>query len=193
MPDEPQDPIRIVAALRARGVNFVLVGGLAAATKGSTITTASVEVCLDDDQANLQRLGLALDDLGAIAMPGEEGDDHRVSFTSTAGRLTCVEVPGGYGDLQQRASVTDLGLGVVASVAAVEDLVDLARATGDLESAARLASYADEPTIVLESASEEGPTVERPKVTQRVLTALERVDTFLSDLDSRGLKRTKRP
>jgi hypothetical protein len=189
MPDELDDPIRIIAALRARGVNFVLVGGLAAAAQGSTITMAGVEVCLADDDENLKRLGLALDDLGAVAIPAELEDDHRVSFDSEAGRLTCVEVPGGFQDLRDRAALADLGLGVTAPVAAVEDLVGMARSSGDLESAARLASFANEPTIVLEPAEE--TTAERPRVTRRVISVLERVDTFLTDLDSRGTKRDK--
>lgn len=191
MPDELEDPIRIVAALRARGVDFVLVGGLAAAAQGSSLTTADVEVCLGDDDENLKRLGLALDDLGAVAIPAEDEDDHRVSFASRAGRLTCVEVPDGYHELHTRASATDLGLGVMAPVAAVEDLVVLARSSGDLESAARLASFTDEPTIVLEPEDNAAP--EKGHVTKRVLSALERVDVFLTDLDSRGLKRHKHP
>jgi hypothetical protein len=189
MPDELDDPIRIVAALRARGVDFVLVGSLAAAAQGSSLSTADVEVCLADDDENLKRLGLALDDLAAVAIPAEDDDDHRVSFASQAGRLTCVEVPGGYQELHTRASATDLGLGVMAPVAAVEDLVVLARSSGDLESAARLASFTDEPTIVLEPEGTAAPG--RPRVTTRVLSVLERVDVFLSDLDSRGLKRHK--
>ena len=56
MPDEGSDPVRIVAALRGRDVSFVLTGGLAAAARGSGVTTADVEVCVADDEANLLRL-----------------------------------------------------------------------------------------------------------------------------------------
>jgi hypothetical protein len=187
MPDEGSDPIRIVAALRARDVSFVLTGGLAAAARGSGVTTADVEVCVADDEANLLRLGLALEDLVATPAPSEHDDEHRVSFGSTAGRFAILEAPEGFEDLRARAEDTDLGRGVTARVAAVEDLVELARASGDLEAAAHLASFADgeldTPMVIEDARSDE------PRRTERVWSALERVDTFLSDLDARGLKR----
>jgi len=189
MPDEGSDPIRIVAALRARDVSFVLTGGLAAAARGSGVTTADVEVCVADDEANLLRLGLALEDLVATPAPSEHDDEHRVSFRSTAGRFAILEAPEGYEALRARSADTDLGRGVTARVAAVEDLVELARASGDLGSAAHLASFAedvpDEPMVIEDQASDE------PRRTERMWSALERVDSFLSDLDSRGLKRRR--
>lgn len=187
MPDEGSDPVRIVAALRARDVSFVLTGGLAAAARGSGVTTADVEVCVADDEANLLRLGLALEDLGANPMPSEDDDEHRVSFGSAAGRFAILEAPEGYEALQARGADTDLGRGVTARVAAVEDLVELARASGDLEAAAHLASFAeaepDAPLVIEDQESNE------PRRTERMWSALERVDSFLSDLDARGLKR----
>lgn len=187
MPDEESDPIRIVAALRARDVSFVLAGGLAATARGSAVTTADVEVCVADDEQNLLRLGLALEDLVATPVPSEHDGEHRVSFGSSAGRFVVVETPEAYEALLSRAEDTDLGRGVTARVAAVEDLVELARAGGDLEAAAHLASFADEepgsPMVIEDARSGE------PRRSERVWSALERVDSFLSDLDSRGLKR----
>jgi hypothetical protein len=189
MPDEGFDPVRIVAALRARDVSFVLAGGLAAAAQGSAVATADVEACVDGDEANLQRLGLALGDLAAASAPSGRDDEHRVTFDSVAGRFTIVEVPDGFDPLRERADEKDLGRGVVVRVAAVEDLVGLARAGGDLETAAHLSSLVsdgDDGALVIEDA-----TTGEPRRTQRVWSALERVDTFLSDLDSNGLKRRR--
>jgi 5-deoxy-D-glucuronate isomerase len=185
MPDEGFDPIRIVAALRARDVAFVVAGGLAAAARGSAVTTADVEVCVDDGEVNLQRVGLALEDLAASPSPTEDDDEHRATFGSVAGRFTIIELPGGFDALRSRAQETDLGRGVVVHVAALEDLMDLARATGDLEVAAHLAALTEdqETALVIEDV-----VAGEPRRRERVWSALERVDTFLTDLDAKGLK-----
>jgi hypothetical protein len=189
MSDEGFDPVRVIAALRARDVSFVLAGGLAAAARGSAVATADVEVCVADDDENLVRLSLALEDLVATPAPIDRDDEHRVTFGSLAGRFSVVEVPEGFEQLQARAEETDLGRGVHARVAAVEDLVDLARANGDLETAAHLASFADgapdAPLVIEDTSSGE------PSRTARVWSALERVDSFLTDLDARSLKRRR--
>jgi hypothetical protein len=193
MPDEGFDPLRIAAALRARDVAYVLAGGLAATARGSAIATAEVEICVADDDGNLWHLGLALEDLAAVPEPGEQDDDHRVTFMSTAGRFVVIEVPEGYGELRTRAIDTDLGHGVIAPVAAVEDLVDLARASGDLEAAAHLASFVDAGADAEDetAAEDRGPDEQKTRTTDRVWSALERVDSFLSDLDTRGPKRRR--
>jgi hypothetical protein len=125
----------------------------------------------------------------ATPSPTERDDDHRVTFGSVGGRFTVVEVPEGFDALRDRAEDADLGHGVTARVAAVEDLVDLARASGDLEVAAHLASFAEgapETPLVIE---DEAPA--EPRKGAKVWSALERVDTFLTDLDSRGIKRRR--
>jgi hypothetical protein len=70
-------------------------------------------------------------------------------------------------------------------VAALEDLMDLARATGDLEVAAHLAALTEdrETALVIEDV-----VAGEPRRRERVWSALERVDTFLTDLDAKGLK-----
>lgn len=188
MSDEGFDPIRIVAALRARDVSLVVAGGLAAVARGSSVATADVEVCVDVDEGNLRRVGLALADLAAGPSPGPRDDEHRVTFASIAGRFAIVEIPSGFGPLWERAEETDLGLGVTARVASVEDLVDLARTTGDLETAAHLASLDDEqggPLVIEDVPGDE------PRRRERVWSALERVDSFLTDLDAKSLRRRR--
>ncbi len=141
MADETFDPFRVLAALRAHGVRYVLVGGLAAAAHGSPANTDDVDICLDGAEANLRRLGLALDDLGATQHPVEHGQEHRVSFGTVAGQLDCLEPPPGspgYADLAGRAIDMDLGDGVHAPVASVEDLAELKRSAGDLAGAAHV-------------------------------------------------------
>jgi hypothetical protein len=143
MPDQAFDPFRILAALRAHGVHYVLVGGLAAVAQGSPAGTDDVDICVDGDDVNLKRLGLALEDVGATQKPIPPGEEHRVSFRTLAGGLDCLEPPPGspgFGELASRAVEMDLGQGVVARVASVDDLVEMKRAAGDLAAAAHIAA-----------------------------------------------------
>jgi hypothetical protein len=143
MPDPTFDPFRILAALRAHGVHYVLVGGLAAAAQGSPAETDDVDVCLDGDDVNLKRLGLALEDLRARQRPVEPGQEHRVSFQTVSGGLDCLEPsPGspGFAELASRAVEMDLGEGILARVASTQDLAEMKRAAGDLAGAAHIAA-----------------------------------------------------
>ena len=44
--DEEFDPLRLLAGLRSHGVTYVLVGGLASAARGSTITLDDVDIVI---------------------------------------------------------------------------------------------------------------------------------------------------
>lgn len=55
--------VGLLARLADAGVDFVLVGGLAAAVQGSSHVTQDVDVCVKLGAANLRRLSLALEDL----------------------------------------------------------------------------------------------------------------------------------
>jgi hypothetical protein len=150
VPDPAFDPFRILAALRAHGVHYVLVGGLAAAAHGSPAGTDDVDVCLDGDDANLKRLGLALADLRASQRPIEPGQEHRVSFQTVFGGLDCLEpTPGspGFGELASRAVEMDLGEGIRARVASIDDLAEMKRAAGDLAGAAHVAALQPPPEV----------------------------------------------
>jgi hypothetical protein len=50
------DPERILGALHEAGVEFVLIGGLAAVVHGSSLTTADVDVTPERSPENLERL-----------------------------------------------------------------------------------------------------------------------------------------
>ncbi len=129
--DQGFDPLRILASLQAHGVSYILVGGLAEAAHGSAIDTDDVDICVPTHEGNLDRLGLALQELDARPL-SDEADEHRVSFTTSAGRLDCFEQAEGSPNLHGRARELDLGRGVVARVASVEDLARFRRVSGDL-------------------------------------------------------------
>jgi hypothetical protein len=209
MPTQAPDPIRILAGMRAHDVRYILVGGLAAAAHGSPLDSDEVEVIISGDQDNLEHLALVLDDLEA--KPRVVADEHHMAFQTVAGALDCAELPMGivgFADLYARASDVDVGQGVVVRVAALEDLAELKRASGDLSAAAHLASFHRDPEPAEESAKprrvwrrpkgEVTTTVdaaapEGPGRGERLWKALESVDDFLTGLDERRPRSEPKP
>jgi hypothetical protein len=188
------DPLRILAALRSHGVNYVLIGGLAAAAHGSPLDTDDVDVCLAPDDENLDRFGLALLDLGADPVPDEAGDADRVSFLTTAGRLDCLELGGRFSELSWNASEIDLGRGLSARVVDLKDLTELKRSAGDLRAAAHLASLLDAPDapdVVETEAHFVEPEPEGRRWGVKLLKKLERVDDWLTDLNNGEVHKRK--
>jgi hypothetical protein len=57
---------RILAALNAHQVDFVLVGGLAGMARGSAYPTSDVDIACARDRGNLEQLAEALRSLGAL-------------------------------------------------------------------------------------------------------------------------------
>src|SRR6266508_392331 len=63
--EPPFDPLAGLRALVERGVRFVLIGGYAAALRGSPMITGDVDICHARDRENLARLAAALQGLRA--------------------------------------------------------------------------------------------------------------------------------
>jgi hypothetical protein len=188
------DPLRILAGLRAHGVQYVLIGGLAAAAHGSPLDTDDVDICLAPDDENLDRFGLALLDLGADPVPDDNGAADRVSFTTTAGRLDCLELGGRYSELSWNARDVDLGRGLSARVADLKDLTELKRSAGDLRGAAHLTSLIDAPDEPDAVETEEHlvePEPEGKRWGAKLMKKLERVDDWLTDLNNGDLHKRK--
>jgi hypothetical protein len=131
-------PERILDALARHGVQYVLIGGLAAAIHGADYVTGDVDItpALGDD--NLRRLSAALGELHArIRVEGEpKGLDFandaaslaRAStwnLTTDAGDLDITFMPAGtkgYADLRAHATVIEI-LGVPTTLASLGDVV----------------------------------------------------------------------
>jgi hypothetical protein len=179
---EEFDPLRLLAGLRSHGVTYVLVGGLASAARGSTITLDDVDIVIPPaDEENLGNLGLALAQLGAE--PIGEDAAHRSSYLTAAGQLDVIELGEAYDGLSDRATNEDLGNGVVARVASTADLMELKRASGDLMGAAHLAAFADvdeDPEHGEAEHDADAPEPAGPKWFQKMWTAFEDVDTYLN-------------
>jgi hypothetical protein len=185
---ETFDPLRVAAALRSHGVDYVLVGGVATAAHGAPLDTDDIDILLPDDDENVSRVSLVLMELGA--QPVDAGDEHRSSFSTVAGRLDLIELPVGYDEVSSRAVRTDLGRGVVAPVASMEDLARMKRDSGELIDAARLTTMADDEVRPAVGEDDAEPRSEHDEFSApqhasgRIWRALERVDDFLNDLDS---------
>jgi hypothetical protein len=63
----------LLRALLEGGVEFVVIGGLAAQVHGSPVITEDLDICFDLDGANLARLAKVLDGLAAIRRGMPEG------------------------------------------------------------------------------------------------------------------------
>ena len=135
------DPIAGLRALVEHGVRFVLIGGYAAALRGSPMMTGDVDICHARDRGNLERLAAALRGLHARlrGVPLDvpfllddrtlEAGDH-FTFMTDAGPVDCLGTPAGtdgFADLDASATDEDLD-GLVVRVASLDDLIRMKRA-----------------------------------------------------------------
>jgi hypothetical protein len=137
------DPLRTLRVLTKHDVRFVLIGGFAAALRGSPMITGDLDVCYARDAENLERLALALRSLGA-RLRGAPDDvpfqldatalrngDH-FTFATSAGALDCLGTPAGtsgFADLDA-AATDEVVEGLAIRVASIEDLIRMKRAAG---------------------------------------------------------------
>jgi hypothetical protein len=154
------DVERTLGVLTSHGVDFVVIGGVAAVLHGSAIFTEDVDVCFARDETNLVSLGNALLELGARL----RGVDEELPFVPDAETLRRVQLltletsagpldmqvqPAGsppYDRLRRNAERVDLGRFAVL-IASIDDLIAMKRAVGrpkdliaieELEAIARL-------------------------------------------------------
>lgn len=59
------DPLQVIRALNAHGVDFMIVGGFAVAAHGVVRATRDLDLVVDRGLGNAERLSAALSDLGA--------------------------------------------------------------------------------------------------------------------------------
>lgn len=133
----------ILGALVKSGVEFVLIGGLAAQVHGSSSLTGDVDICHGLDGDNLERLAAALRDLAAIRRGLAEDvvapiDIHALraddvfTLVTRYGDLDLLAHPDpglDYASLRRNAIVAEI-LGVRVSVAGLDDLMAMKRAAG---------------------------------------------------------------
>lgn len=141
--DNAFDPLTLLHGLFLAGVEFVLIGGVAARLHGSPSLTRDVDICHAVDTANLERLANVLVALHA-RLRGVDEDlpfvlDARTlraganfTLTTDSGDLDLLASPagvGGYDELASVANVVDLGEFSVR-VARLDDLIRMKQAAG---------------------------------------------------------------
>ena len=135
------DPIAGLRTIVDHGVRFVLIGGFAAALRGSPMMTGDVDICPARDGGNLERLAEALKSLHARlrGAPTDvpslldrrtlEAGDH-FTFATDSGPMDCLGTPAGtdgFADLDASATDEDLD-GIVVRAASLDDLIRMKRA-----------------------------------------------------------------
>jgi hypothetical protein len=140
--DERFDPYAALEALDSRDVAYVLIGAFARVVQGTEELTRGLDLAPALRRDNLDRLALALNDLGAIRVDRRPialdltivRDEPVIELRSRAGELKIVPEPagtrGGYDDLRRAASREPLGRGLRPLVASIGDLARMAAARG---------------------------------------------------------------
>jgi predicted nucleotidyltransferase len=134
---------RLLERLVAGEVDFVVVGGIAAVAHGSATLTGDLDISYAPDEANLDRLGRVLVELGAH-LRGVTDDvpfipDGRtlrrtrvLTLETPAGNLDLLAQPDGapvYDRLRERADREQIA-GVEVLIASLDDLIAMKRAAG---------------------------------------------------------------
>jgi predicted nucleotidyltransferase len=125
----PERPLRageILRVLAARGVDFVVVGGIAVQTHGYIRATRDLDVVSRTAPANVRRMSKALEDLEANEL-GKRAPV--VRYGTRHGRLDLVEFEADFEQLRERALRVELE-GFEVAVAGLDDLVRMKRAAG---------------------------------------------------------------
>jgi hypothetical protein len=154
-PETPLDAERILRALAAHEVDYVLIGGLAVQTHGHVRTTNDADLIPAPDPVNLERLATTLRELDArVLNPGEEETpvDAKMlpratiwQFASRDGGIDVMhEVPGGrpFAELRKRALQVRLG-DIDVPVVDLDDLIRMKLARGRPVDLADVAALTD--------------------------------------------------
>jgi len=137
------DPLAALRILVAHGVDFVVIGGIAARIWGSPTVTRDLDICYARASANFERLAAALRDVHAKLRGVKEELPFRLdaralaagdsfTFKSDVGDLDCLGTPtgtGGYDDLRASAELVDVD-GLKVWVTSLADLIEMKRAAG---------------------------------------------------------------
>jgi hypothetical protein len=136
-------PTELVRRLAEAKVDFVVVGGIAVVVQAHARYTDDLDICYSTDDANLERLGSALVDLGATLRGISEDlpfvPDARtlrqtqiLCLSTPLGALDLLVEPGGappYPKLRARAEAIDIE-GAKVRVASIDDMIAMKRAAG---------------------------------------------------------------
>ena len=137
------DPLGAITVLERHGVRYVVIGAIAGRLLGSPTITRDLDICYARDDANLEAVASALQELHARLRGVQEdvpfilnartlraGDSF--TFETDAGNLDIIGTPAGtrgYDELMRTAEEQDLG-GLTIKVASIDALIQMKRAAG---------------------------------------------------------------
>lgn len=133
----------MLGGLRDSDVQFVVIGGLAAAAHGSRRVTDDIDICYDATTSNMEKLSALLTEWNAYPRGIEMGlpffMDVRQFLTTPLMTLVTsegfidvldtVKGVGGYADCRERSEEVE-GFGIMFRILDLEALIDAKRATG---------------------------------------------------------------
>ena len=79
----PLDPVPLVRALAAGGVDYVVIGGFAVISHGVVRVTKDLDIVPGPDRRNLERLAACLDGLGVVQLGAGDFAANEMSFDPT--------------------------------------------------------------------------------------------------------------
>lgn len=148
MPVDPDvwpelDLDELLRRLVAEGVDFVVIGGVAAVIHGSPRLTRDLDICFANDQANLEALGAALVALEAKLWGVEEevpfvpdsltlSGVQLLTLRTRSGRIDVMTPPKGAPpyEVMRRRAHRERVAGVAVLVASIDDLLSMKNAAG---------------------------------------------------------------
>jgi hypothetical protein len=134
-------PRRLLEHLTGNGVEYVVIGGIAASLHGSERNTFDLDISPDQEPSNLERLGVALIEIDARLRDIVEDvpfvPDGRslagieiLTLATALGPLDILTRPHGsppYSTLRRRATRMEIGAPAPVLVASIDDLIAMKR------------------------------------------------------------------
>jgi hypothetical protein len=136
----PFEPLPVLRALARHGVEYVLIGGLAAVLQASPLPTYDIDITPAPSAANARRLRAALADIDAIALTDVEDAKQAlrkhldVSFSTPFGHIDLHHKPAGfenYAALRRNARSMQLEPDLTVLVSPLRDLIHSRTTAGD--------------------------------------------------------------
>lgn len=153
-PPAPFDPEQILESLRAHGVVFIIVGGVAARLHGSPQLTTDLDLSPEPTRHNLERLASALSTMQPFkidprfrsprrhVVTAEELENEPISsYLTKWGRIDVLrqlDGVGSYEQLSRGAVLSDLGSGLEVRIAALDDIIASKKASARAKDRAQL-------------------------------------------------------
>lgn len=141
LPPKAPDLRKLLEPLVTRGVDFVVVGGMAGISYGSNYPSFDLDVAYSRNRANIARLVAALEEIGVRLRGGPDDlpfvlDTHTIenganfTFVTPFGDLDVLgDVAGvkAYEELREAAVEKEVS-GILVRVASIDDLISMKRA-----------------------------------------------------------------